>query len=84
MAASLPVIASTNAGEIRQRVEQGHTGYLVPPFRVPELRDVMRHLARDAPLRSELGRSGHAKVAQFTVDRWAAEFEQLVKAVARS
>jgi len=61
---SRPVIA-TNVGGMPEIVEEGRTGFLVPPCRVPELADSICRGLRDPEMLAEMGRLGH--------ERWEAE-----------
>jgi glycosyltransferase involved in cell wall biosynthesis len=75
MAAGLPVIATAVNGT-PEAVEDGRTGYLVPPYDAAALADAIERLARD-PRAPELGRAGRAVVE----DRF--RMEQMIDNVAR-
>lgn len=81
MAAGLPVISTTAAGDIRARVTDGATGLLVPPGDAQSLRDAMRRLALDPGLRERLGRAGAASVSPRTVEWWSREFVRMLEGV---
>ena len=69
MRAELPVIASA-VGGVGESVQDGDTGFLVPPGAVDPLRDRIRSLLTDPALRERLGRRGRAVYEeQFTLDR---------------
>ena len=75
MACGLPVVATTAAGEIRERVEHGVTGLLVPPSDSEALAAAMSEL-NDDPVRTRaMGCASAEKVRDHTPDRWAGEFE---------
>jgi glycosyltransferase involved in cell wall biosynthesis len=76
MAAGLPVISTTAAGEIRQRIRPGENGFLVEPGRPGDLAAPMLTLARDPDLRRRLGIAAAADVAGKTPELWAEAFEQ--------
>jgi glycosyltransferase involved in cell wall biosynthesis len=78
MAASLPVIASESAGDIRERLIDGVTGYIVPPADSASLHERMALLAADANLRNSMGQRGFERIQPRTVDWWAGEFERMV------
>ena len=78
MAASLPVIASESAGEIRERVIDGVTGYIVPSADSTALQGRMATLAVDANLRASMGQQGFERIQPCTIDWWAGEFERMV------
>ena len=80
MASSLPVIASSAAGEIRSRIEDGANGYIVPPHAPAELSERMR-LLLDGELRLRLGASGADRVAGRTPEAWAETFERAVERI---
>lgn len=84
MASGLPVVTSTAAGDIRDRVVEGRTGYLVPPDDVPSVAQRMRLLAEDPELRSRLGASGKERVKDWSTQLWAKRFEDMIFAVLRS
>ena len=76
MAAGLPVVSTTAAGEIRQRIRSGKNGFLVEPARADQLAARMLALARDPDLRRRLGLAAAADVAGKTPELWAEAFEQ--------
>ena len=71
MASGLPVL-STRVGGIAELVEDGVSGYLVPPGNVEALTARLRDLLADPDLRARMGAAGRAKVA--------AEFNQETEA----
>jgi glycosyltransferase involved in cell wall biosynthesis len=81
MACGLPVIASTSAGEIADRVVDGVNGFLVPPANREELLDRMTLLTRDAELRRRMGKASVEKVEGQAPDMWAEAFEQAVEKI---
>jgi glycosyltransferase involved in cell wall biosynthesis len=81
MACGLPVIASTSAGEIADRVVDGVSGFLVPPANREELLDRMTLLARDAELRRRMGKASVEKVEGQAPDMWAEAIEQAVEKI---
>jgi glycosyltransferase involved in cell wall biosynthesis len=84
MAAGLPVISTTAAGEIRERVVDGVNGYLVPPNDPQALAVAMRRLAVNSGLRSQMGARSAEMIAGYTPDRWAEAFEQAVEGILSS
>jgi len=78
MACSLPVVSTSAVGEIRERVENGVNGYIVPPEDSKALSDRMERLARDPDLRSRMGHISAQKIAGNTPERWAEDFERAV------
>ena len=78
MASSLPVISTSAAGEIRDRIEDGVNGYIVPPEDSRALSDRMERLALDPELRTRMGHISSQKIAGHTPERWAEDFEKAV------
>jgi glycosyltransferase involved in cell wall biosynthesis len=79
MACSMPVISSTEAGEISQRVLDGVNGYLVPPENSVCLAERMELLARDAEMRARMGSAAYTRVQDQGLDRWADALERAVQ-----
>ncbi len=72
MAAGVPVVTTRIAG-ISELVEEGQSGFLVPPGHIEALTQALDKLLGDAPLRQALGETGRRKVeAEFTIQREAA------------
>jgi glycosyltransferase involved in cell wall biosynthesis len=78
MACSLPVISTTAAGEIRQRIDDGVNGFTVPPGDADALFNRMRDLVADKFLRARMGQASAAKMIGHTPEQWAQDFEQAV------
>jgi glycosyltransferase involved in cell wall biosynthesis len=73
MAAGLPVVA-TAAGGLPELIEDGCTGYVVPPADVTALAGRLRDLLLDADRRRAMGAAGRARVRQqFSAGRMAAD-----------
>jgi glycosyltransferase involved in cell wall biosynthesis len=73
MAEALPVVA-TSVGGLPEMVEDGQTGYLVPPSDVTALTERLRLLILDAKRRRAMGAAGRERVQNhFSVDRMVAE-----------
>ena len=81
MSCALPVISSSAAGEIRDRVEEGSNGFIVPPGDARRMAERMLELTANPTLRRALGRVGRSKVAIRTTERWCADFEQGIERV---
>lgn len=82
MAASLPVIASDHAGEIRVRLREGETGFVVPAGDPDALYERMKTLAAAPILRRRMGAAAFEAVRERDNDWWAARFEEFVTRVA--
>lgn len=78
MACSLPVISTSAAGEIRDRIKEDVNGYIVPPQDSAALCERMYELTGNAELRSRMGAQSAKKMAGQTPDKWAADFEHAV------
>jgi sugar transferase (PEP-CTERM/EpsH1 system associated) len=82
MAMRLPVIATT-VGGVPEIVDDGKTGFLVPPGDEAALHCALHRLADDPLLMSMLARSGQAHVqANFTLDSMVAQVERLYDTLA--
>jgi len=78
MAGGVPVIATRIAG-IAELVEDGVSGYLLPPGDAVSLAQRLGELMGDPQLRSRLGAAGRAKVeADFDVRREAASLHRIL------
>lgn len=73
MGAGLPVVA-TRVGGLPELVDDGCTGYLVPPADAPALAARLRDLACNADRRRAMGRAARARVRErFSAERMTAE-----------
>jgi glycosyltransferase involved in cell wall biosynthesis len=81
MACALPVITTTNCGEISDRVVDGVNGFLVCPADSAQLLDRMTLLARSDDMRRRMGRASLDKVAGQTPALWAEAFERAVEKI---
>jgi glycosyltransferase involved in cell wall biosynthesis len=79
MACSIPVITTTEAGEIAQRVVDGANGFVVPPESSSALADRMETLARDSRLRARMGSNGYERIRDQGPARWADAFERVIE-----
>lgn len=79
MAAGLPVISSENAGEIRDRISDGETGYIVPSANSQILAERMLILAQSPALRNTMASLASSQVTSISHERYAFEFESLVE-----
>ena len=79
MACSLPVISTNAAGEIRDRIDDGVNGYIVPAEDSKALFHAMKRLAADHELRTRMGRISAEKIKGHTPERWAEDFEKAVQ-----
>jgi glycosyltransferase involved in cell wall biosynthesis len=79
MAAGRPVVA-TAVGGMMEVVEDGVTGFLVPPDDPGTLAERMVRLLKDPSLARAMGQRGRRKVAEeFTAERMAHEFAGLYR-----
>jgi glycosyltransferase involved in cell wall biosynthesis len=81
MACSLPVISTSAAGEIMDRISDGENGFVVPPMNSRALMEPMRILAEDPVLRQQMGATSAKKMDDLTPERWAETFEALSKLI---
>ncbi len=82
MAAGLPVVAS-RVGSLPELVEEGHTGWLVPPANPAALAERLRHLLLDPAAQQAFGEAGWARARDlFSLSRMvtsiAAVYDDLV------
>ena len=75
MAMGKPVVA-TNVGGIPELIEEGQTGFLVPPRDPKAIADRVLSLCRDSARRLQMGRAARARVeSNFTVQAVTARLE---------
>ena len=79
-AAGLPIITSDAVGDVRRRVTDGTTGFVVPAADPAQLAQRMLDLAADADLRKSMGARGAERAKRWSHDVWAADFERFVGA----
>lgn len=84
MASGLPVVA-TGVGDIPRVMEDGVTGYVVPPRDPSRLAAALEHLLRDGELRRRFGAAGRRRVerlfsAENVRDQLARVYEELTTA----
>jgi len=78
MLAGVPVVA-TSVGVIPEVVEDGVTGFLVPPDDYEEMARKVGALFRDRGLREKMGRKGRNRVEEhFSLERMSSELEDLI------
>ena len=78
MAAGLPIVA-TDCGSVRDIVEDGEQGFVVPVGDAENFADRLRILANDKALRSRLGKSGRARAeSEFRIQDTARKYEELL------
>ncbi len=78
MASFLPIISTSAAGEIRDRVEEGVNGYIVPPEDSETLADRMLRFVNSPELCGRMGKVSAVKIAGHTPEQWAEDFESIV------
>jgi glycosyltransferase involved in cell wall biosynthesis len=77
MAASLPVV-TTHCGGLPEVVEEGRTGWLVPPNDSAALAERLRALLLDSDQRRAMGSAGRTRVQErFSLTRMVAEIAQI-------
>ena len=81
MMSGLPVVA-TRVGGVPELVEDGVTGFLVPPKNPQALAKVLQRLLDDPELRRRMGQAGREKaLREFTLDRMLRETEKVYEEV---
>jgi glycosyltransferase involved in cell wall biosynthesis len=83
MAARVPVVA-TAVGGTPEVVDDGVTGWLVPPRNVPALARRIGELVADAPTRQRMGAAARRRIdEEFTFARMAQEYTELFEQFAQ-
>jgi glycosyltransferase involved in cell wall biosynthesis len=81
MACGLPVISTSAAGELDQRVVDGVNGFVVPPGDSRALKDAMARLLADPDRRAAMATAAVSTVAGQSPAVWAEAFERAVAAI---
>jgi glycosyltransferase involved in cell wall biosynthesis len=81
LAAGLPVVSSESVGNIRYRLQDGKTGFIVPAADAEALATRMRELATEPALRARLARNTAQAVQDLGHERYAADFVRFVTSV---
>ena len=66
MAAGVPVVAARATGAV-DLIDEGRTGFLVPPRDIGGYADAIERIVTDPALRHAMGEAGHAEAAHY---RW--------------
>jgi len=77
-AAGLPVVATDAAGDVRNRVKDEVSGFVVPAADSAALAERMGILAADAALRRSMGQQGRERVKAWGHETYVSEIERLV------
>lgn len=79
-AAGLPIVTTEAVGEVRERVVDGVTGFVIPAADTAALARSMLTLAANPNLRASMGKRGAERVHDWGHDTYASEMERLVSA----
>jgi glycosyltransferase involved in cell wall biosynthesis len=79
MASGLPVLSSSAAGDIGQRLPDGQAGFVVPVGDTEALAAKMMVVAKDLDLSRRMGRMAASLVEGHDDDRYAQDFEAFVR-----
>jgi len=83
MMAGLPVVA-TRVGGVSELVEDGVTGFLVPPKDPDALAEALQKLIAAPELRRRMGQAGREKaLKEFTLDRMLRETERVYNGITK-
>ncbi len=81
MAAGLPVI-STDRGAIRETVQDGITGFVIPSGDTETLLEKLLLLIKDEKLRRNMGLKGEKRFQNYyRLERWTSDLQQVFKSV---
>ncbi len=81
MAASLPVVA-TDVGGAAEAIDQGKTGFLVPPGDFQAMGQHILQLSDDPALRRRMGRAGRNRVVEkFSLAKQMSAYEELYQRI---
>lgn len=83
MAAGLPVIATSAAGDIRERIVDGETGLVVPPADTRALTEGMRRLTDDPANRLHMGAAAEMRMRERSVEWWCERLAEIICTIAR-
>jgi glycosyltransferase involved in cell wall biosynthesis len=84
LAAGLPVVSSTAAGNIARRLPPGGPGTIFPTEDAEALAGELLRLAHDDGLRSDMARQAAPAVAGMSPEAYAIDFERFAEAVLRA
>lgn len=84
MALGLPIVATDCSPGVREFLEDGRCGLLVPPGDRRALADAIQRLLADNTLRQELAARGRERAAEFNLPDVVRTYEDLLLAVAHS
>lgn len=79
MAAGLPVISTTNAGDIFLRINDGVNGFVVSAFDPQSMAAKMRCLAVDPGLREAMARQAQKTAASYSMKHYADDFDRFIE-----
>lgn len=83
MAAGLPIVA-THVDGIPEAVQDGRTGYLLPPGDIRGVSDKILHLLEYPELARKMGLEGQKRVAEFDIYRMVHQQEELYRSLIAS
>jgi glycosyltransferase involved in cell wall biosynthesis len=79
MALGLPVVATDCSPGVREYLDDGRAGLLVPPGDPRALARGIEQLLSDDPLRQELARRGRERIVQFDLSATVGAYESLLE-----
>jgi glycosyltransferase involved in cell wall biosynthesis len=78
LACSLPLVSTSSAGEISDRIDEGVNGFIVTPSSSEALCEKMEILASDSALRRRMSAASGRKAIGRTPSQWATNFENVI------
>ena len=83
MASGLPCVVS-DVGDNARLVEDGVTGFVVPPEDPDTLAEAMRKMLANPDIRRTMGEAAHRKAQQYSVERMVARVTEVYESLSRA
>lgn len=84
MALGLPIVATDCSPGVREYLDEGRAGLLVPPSDPRALASGLERLLSDELLRKELAQKGRERIAQFELATAVGAYEKLLESLTRN
>ena len=83
MACSLPIISTSAAGEISDRIKEGLNGYIIPPENSEMLAKRMIQFVKNPRLSLSMGKKSSEIIAGQTPEQWATDFNKFIHSLTK-